>query len=282
MTTTQHPERRAVEVGERWLWAGNGKAYTINRSETREGELVWWCNAPGENDGYFRDSVFACGELTLLDVPAAAPLAAVCKAPEGYKLCARNDGKCGRWGTRAYCWQCFAEMEPKAAASLMFRDGPKNEPDWTPPLAAQPAETKPTLSGIDRQVLRKCIGCGAGEAEEHRPTCIVENEKYTRARESAKPTPQPAPAKPHDFSDPYCVARRDVRACVNCGLSQTGFSAINGKPCFPEPGWHAAWEAALSADSDTGILCDPVIPERLERPKLAHIAGMHDDDLVGR
>jgi hypothetical protein len=133
-----------------------------------------------------------------------------------------------------------------------------------PPLAAQLAEAK-------RQPC--CVHAEDSDFDEHDDDCP--------AVTAAKPAEQPKPAKAHDFSDPYCATKtisgRPMRMCVACGEFEC--DAVPG--CEPQANWRAFWEAELAAGNPADILRDPAIPERLPRPRLAHVAGMHDDDLAG-
>lgn len=112
----------------------------------------------------------------------------------------------------------------------------------------------------------------------HEANCIDCNPMLqpTQYREPHPPAPQPAPAKPHDFSDPYCARRRAMgtvaRLCITCGAAQDIVEARTDIDCRPNHGWREVSEMAL-CDSD-GILRDGKVPERIERPKLAHSYGV--------
>jgi hypothetical protein len=124
------------------------------------------------------------------------------------------------------------------------------------PLAAQPAEAK------------LCETCGSATHEQH-------------GLGDRKPAEQPKPtAKGHDFSDPYCARRYEgavVRLCVDCGT----FETTPVRECGTVgPMWRVDFERWVGKKA-AGILRDPATPERIVKPPMAHVAGSHDDDLIG-
>lgn len=108
--------------------------------------------------------------------------------------------------------------------------------------------------------------CGASIFELHGDACAM----------TTPLAAHPAPAKLHDFSDPYCARRRAMgtvaRLCITCGAAQDLVEARTDIDCRPNHGWREVSEMAL-CDSD-GILRDGKVPERIERPKLAHSYGV--------
>jgi hypothetical protein len=127
-----------------------------------------------------------------------------------------------------------------------------------PPLAAQPAEANSTCKG----------GCGRRLGGTPRDYCVT-----CKPFQSAE-QPKPA-AKAHDFSDPYCVVRRGILACVACGVARQ-FDCVALSACVPRPGWRERVEFAI-ADNTTGILRDPAIPERIVKPPMAHSSQWADE-----
>jgi hypothetical protein len=285
-TATQHPERRAEQ---RWRSEAmiGGKPYVVEGTLLRYEDFGqqlgngWHIVAatvngkPRDDGGYvFYDKNWhePNRPMTLLDVPAAAPLAAVCKAPTwcGVELDAGDP--------RAVIYldasdKHYTKNMPQRGMPPASRKGyrfcsPACRDARLPPLAAQPAETKP---------------CGGGDLNCNKPAGHSGGHAWSTSRipNRAQPTEQPAPAKPHDFSDPYC-ATRFGRLCVACGVGRQ-YDGIAFSPCSPRPQWRADREKALTAQGvgyiAAGILRDPAIAERLERPKLAHSFGVEDPAL---
>jgi hypothetical protein len=135
-----------------------------------------------------------------------------------------------------------------------------------PPLAAQPAEAKGAVF--------KC-GCGVDEGKAHRGDC---------PRLKAKPAEQPKSEK----GQPRCGNNGCKTPLQN--VAQRWCSFTDGSPAVLE--WscepcHLKDEAEFAelmmfaTTGISGILRDPAIPERIVKPPMAHIAGMHDDDLIG-
>ena len=246
MTTTQHPERRAVEVGDRFMCVApsdeSGSLAVIGRGS--DYARVQWDKSG--ICGIVYDSHLLGGEaFKRIDAPAAAPLAAVCKAPEwcGYRDGDRSDPR-----------RALYLRDQTIASGHLRTDGRRYCSPHCPgaPLAAQPAETEPCVHG-------------------HRYHCA--DCDIARAIVASKPAPQPAPAKGPVFLDCQGCHVRDVSVvarvtrlgraglCVSCAHSE------EERVC-------ALMAFERSGTPYTG-------PARLERPKLAHVAGMHDDDLIG-
>lgn len=84
----------------------------------------------------------------------------------------------------------------------------------------------------------------------------------------------------HDFSDPYCARRYKgavVRLCVACGAFDK--DGMRSPKCDPVDGWRTGYEGWVGEVAQPG---KPYAgPERLPRPRRAHVAAMHDDDLIG-
>jgi hypothetical protein len=123
---------------------------------------------------------------------------------------------------------------------------------------------------FDRPAWKVCAECG-----------VKITAQIAAAKAIPKPAKQPKPAaKAHDFSDPYCARRYEgavVRLCVDCGT----FETTPVRECGTVgPMWRVDFERWVGKKA-AGILRDPATPERIVKPPMAHVAGSHDDDLIG-
>jgi hypothetical protein len=257
-TTTQHPERRA---GQRWRHEWDKLEFVLSKplGLSTTGKEQWESTAG-------RIWYFGKGKLTSLtllsDVPAAAPLAAVCKAPEWCDFddapdskdpriqvyVKAKDGNYGvRRGHRIYCSETCA-----------------------PPLAAQPAETK--RPEVLATVGGKCPLCGTAVPFDHIHVC---------GGSLRKPAPQPAPACAHGCSDTQANTACPTHGKPAPAEDDFWFTDNEGKKRGPfSTGLEADsagvdyrnWMSAQTGTPYTG-------PERLGRPKLAHSYGVEDDCL---
>jgi hypothetical protein len=256
-TTTQHPERRA---GQRWRHEWDKLEFVLSKplGLSTTGKEQWESTAG-------RIWYFGKGELTSLtllsDVPAAAPLAAVCKAPEWCDFddapdskdpriqvyVKAKDGNYGvRRGHRIYCSETCA-----------------------PPLAAQPAET----------AHGECCepGCSVGCPAQSAPVSYFLPCGY---RISA-----PSPAAAADAKSGHVA--NCAKGC-NPMLTPTQIAPQPAPAKLPCPGCRKAIcigeylscrEVALHHREPLGTmtLTESDVPERLERPKLAHSAMWADE-----
>jgi hypothetical protein len=195
--------------------------------------------------------------ISRIDVPAAAPPAADrCKAPEGYAPCAK---KCGRWKHRTnnYCWTCATVEYKYVPAPALVAE----TPDWTPPLAAQPAETA------------------------HDECCEPGCSTSCPAR---KPAPQPAPACAHGCSDtqantacPTHGKPAPAKPACERGANLHGGPVLlrcTGKGLFRKLCEHCYLAIEPLQKGPVGdVLHESDVPERLGRPKLAHSAMWADE-----
>jgi hypothetical protein len=210
----------------------------------------------------------------LSDVPAAAPLAAVCKAPEwcGVNLYERDDRtEEDRRKTRAF----LDPANESYGFTARHEDKIRCSEPCVPPLAAQPAETSTgichNLTGVPGQHTA-CFSKGGCKYQPTSPrapdewckACGCGNDglgyAHLESCSKAKPAPQPAPAKDDFWFTDNEGKRR--------GPFSTGLEADSAGVDYRN------WMAAQTGTPYTG-------PERLGRPKLPHAAGMHDDDLIG-
>lgn len=234
MTTTTE---RSLTVGDRWKFVSSGGGVADGVVALVDGE-------PRIVDGSGRAYAYGPNDRdvghmwTLLDVPAAAPLAADrCKAPEGYTQCIL---KCGNWKPAGFgrCATCNRKATGYANSKCT---------DWTPPLAAQPAETLPLDAPCPGQ-------CGGGAADDNGPCA------------KCKPAPQPAPATPV-----CCTKDKEATAC--------GGSILKRIICHDVPPilmCDAHWMLRESRMVE-GAITPYTGPERLERPRLAHSSMWADE-----
>jgi hypothetical protein len=221
-------------------------------------------------------SVLADCEL-LPDVPAAAPLAADTpnKALPKWTMTALDPGS-QRMADQLQKY--INEIYQYAQPSYFI---PANT--WTPPLAAQPAETHKCefwcgkksdagewLCGCNHADNAGCAcPCHAQQAETKLrcPGCQTPTARLggfcSRSCEKAKPAPQPAPAK-----------------CIDCGPTTSPLTMrIVGKR--PALSWcdpcYLNYERTLSVLSPAQSGTPYTGPERLERPKLAHSSTWADE-----
>jgi hypothetical protein len=201
------------------------------------------------------------------DAPAApqpsAPVVA-CKAPEwcGYMI-GDDEKRAAYLGGGDNLIGVLSTDERHRYCSVACRDAK------LPPLAAQPAEVKPSATGKPL-----CPTCGRLESQHTNPLA----HKFGEPKK-AKPAEQPKPAaKAHDFSDPYCARRYEgavVRLCVDCGT----FETTPVRECGTVgPMWRVDFERWVGKKA-AGILRDPAIPERIAKPQMAHSMGVEDPTL---
>lgn len=244
------------------------------------GDTWWGIEGDGRERPFAPIGSFGEPMFSLLsDAPAAAPLAADrtgCKA-----WCGRTDQRPGygdnlgggrEWQPDFRYWDVADGDIPAALVGKpMWCTGDCRDARL-PPIAAQPAETK-----LPCHHCKAIVEASADAVMVMCAECVTAGHSFGKN----KPAPQPAPAKPHDFSDPYCARRFNgnvVRLCVSCGAFDK--DDLREVACRVIPEWRERYEANGPWRRDqagtpyTG-------PERLERPKLAHVAGMHDDDLIG-
>lgn len=249
MTTTT--ERRAVEIGDRFMCVvpgdESGALTVVRREDARCWDVLWDSSITGL---VYDHDLHHARMFKRIDVPAAAPLAVDRTGPpDNYHQCQFGRIGCERFTHEgmAMCWECW-DADPKNSPLYDDARRPKYT-DWTPPIAAQPAETVMVHDS------RCCLDA------DHKGLC-----KW--AGMNAQPAPQPAPAKP------VCVG--SLHACEG-PVIQRVVGAIRGPMC---ESWMFRLESIMTrATPASGTPYTG--PERLERPKLAHVAGMHDDDLIG-
>jgi hypothetical protein len=261
-TTTQHPERRA---GQRWRHEWDKLEFVLSKplGLSTTGKEQWESTAG-------RIWYFGKGELTSLtllsDVPAAAPLAAVCKAPEWCDFddapdskdpriqvyVKAKDGNYGvRRGHRIYCSETCA-----------------------PPLAAQPAETK--RPEVLATVGGKCPLCGTAVPFDHIHVC---------GGSLRKPAPQPAPACAYGCSDtqantacPTHGKPAPAKPACERGANLHGGPVLlrcTGKGLFRKLCEHCYLAIEPLQKGPCGdVLHESDVPERIERPKLSHSYGV--------
>jgi hypothetical protein len=250
--TKAHPERRAGQTWRLTKPDGMSKDYILSH---RYGSTRWACVGFGEcglEDACWWDGRY---EMTLIqDVPAAVPLAA-------------DRTKCEAWcGTvLAFDVDRMTHTDP----SRPFNRGPEQR--WCsyacmlakhPPLAAQPAET--------------------ARIEGHRKLCRANRGGDCNC---TQPAPQPAPACAHGCSDVQantaCPTHgKPVTAKPVCerGANLHGGPVLlrcTGKGLFRKLCEHCYLAIEPLQKGPCGdVLHESDVPERLERPKLAHSFGV--------
>jgi hypothetical protein len=152
----------------------------------------------------------------------------------------------------------------------------------TPPLAAQPAETKPcngrcmtSVGTMDRPAWKVCAPCG---------------EKIKAQIEAAnvKPAPQPAPACAYGCSDtqantacPTHGKPAPAKPACERGANLHGGPVLlrcTGKGLFRKLCEHCYLAIEPLQKGPCGdVLHESDVPERLERPKLAHSSMWADE-----
>jgi hypothetical protein len=200
--------------------------------------------------------------------PAAAPLAAVCKAPEwcGVNLYERDDRtEEDRRKTRAF----LDPANESYGFTARHEDKIRCSEPCVPPLAAQPAETKPMTCGVCDAVTDEPYHCG----------------------EEVKPAPQPATACAHGCSDtqantacpthgkPVPAKGRPKHTCINSSLGKCDGAILlrwlkGWSPAICDA-HYLMTEAGVAENMQVESTGTPYTgPERLERPKLAHSYGV--------
>jgi hypothetical protein len=256
-----HPERRAVEVGQRRR--AHSKVYTVYAIEGRKA-IVCQAGEVDSVDGYVHkgdshccyESVSVLADCELLpDVPAAAPLAADTpnKALPKWTMTALDPGS-QRMADQLQKY--INEIYQYAQPSYFI---PANT--WTPPLAAQPAETA------------------------HDECCEPGCSTSCPAR---KPAPQPAPACAHGCSDtqantacPTHGKPAPAKPACERGANLHGGPVLlrcTGKGLFRKLCEHCYLAIEPLQKGPVGdVLHESDVPERLGRPKLAHSAMWADE-----
>jgi hypothetical protein len=129
-----------------------------------------------------------------------------------------------------------------------------------PPLAAQPAEA-----------IRERL---------HASPCYCADCGYDHPAEQPKPAAKgPQRCENNDCETPLQnVAQRWFAYSDGSRRVMLEWSC---EPCHLRDEVEFAGLMAFETTGVTGILRNPAIPERIVKPPMAHIAGMHDDDLIG-
>jgi hypothetical protein len=199
---------------------------------------------------------------SMADVPAAAPPAAVCKAPE---WCGKKYGAYGVPFRRSCGFPMYfahgadfkvnVKDDEQTWCSIACRDS-------APPLAAQPAEECGYPVGSDKA---PCV-YSRGHGGRHWPS-------GPNGERASKPAPQPAPACAYGCSDVQANA-----ACPTHGKPVTADCPGCRKAiCIGE--YLSCREVAIHHREPLGktTLTESKLPERLERHKLAHSSMWADE-----
>jgi hypothetical protein len=135
--------------------------------------------------------------------------------------------------------------------------------ECVPPLAAQPAEACSCPHGQHTT---------DGKCSIHRTGGIVSRGFAGCECAKCKPAEQPKPAK-----GPVCTNGSDCPTPTAHVLERV----LREERQFMCDRCYLLGESFLMGGNSTRVLRDPAIPGRIATPPMAHIAGMHDDDLIG-
>jgi hypothetical protein len=143
-----------------------------------------------------------------------------------------------------------------------------------------------SVGTMDRPAWKVCAPCGekikaqieaakAKPAPQPAPTCAY-GCSDVQANTACPAHGKPEPAKPNES---FCDVKYGTHPCSGVETLRW-MHGVTSKPLWCCETCLLDREAVLGAMTKaSGTPCTG--PERLDRPKLTHVAGMHDDDLIG-